>query len=191
MTPPLFGLVMAGGRSRRMGHDKATLRYRGMPHAEWTAQLLAPYCERVFFSCRADQTIGDPHLVIRDREADQGPMGGLLAAHEAHPNVAWFAVACDLPNLDDAGVRALTAARSPDHLATMYVSLEEQPEPLCAVYEPTIFAELIAAFAAGQRCPRRVLANLGDRVRGVTPTDPRLLDNANTPQDAARHGSAP
>jgi molybdopterin-guanine dinucleotide biosynthesis protein A len=160
-----------------------------MPHAEWTAQLLAPYCERVFFSCRADQVIGDSQSVIRDREADQGPMGGLLSAHEAHPNVAWLVVACDLPNLDDAGVRELVAARSSAHLATVYLSLEGQPEPLCAVYEPAIFAELSAVFAAGQRCPRRLLASLGDRVRAVKVADPRWLDNANTPQDAARYGS--
>jgi molybdopterin-guanine dinucleotide biosynthesis protein A len=48
-TAPLYGLVLVGGKSRRMGRDKAALAYHGgVPQARRTAALRAEVCERVF-----------------------------------------------------------------------------------------------------------------------------------------------
>ncbi|MBV8742152.1 MAG: NTP transferase domain-containing protein, partial [Sinobacteraceae bacterium] len=54
-APPLFGLVLAGGRSARMQRDKATLAYHGTSQLEWAVQRLKPCVERVFVSVRPDQ----------------------------------------------------------------------------------------------------------------------------------------
>src|SRR5690606_4800666 len=95
-SAPLYGLVLAGGRSRRMGRDKAALAYQdGVPHVRRTADLLAGVCERVFVSCRADQANGkgDPALAslpdpvgrIPDTFDIGGPLNGILSALAAHP----------------------------------------------------------------------------------------------------------
>src|SRR5207253_10664128 len=83
-APPLFGLVLAGGRSTRMGRDKAALPYAdGTPQLERAMRLLAPHVVRAFVSVRSDQA-DDPvrarFAQIRDREANLGPIAGLLAA---------------------------------------------------------------------------------------------------------------
>jgi len=52
---PLIGLVLVGGRSARMRVDKASLIYHGKPQTKHCLDLLKPFCEKSFLSCRADQ----------------------------------------------------------------------------------------------------------------------------------------
>lgn len=122
-SPPLYGLVLAGGRSARMGSDKAALDYHGRPQAAHACGLLAPFCARVFVSCRADQAC-DPALAglpqLHDAQEGLGPLGGILTAFAAHPQAAWLVVACDLPHLDAATLAHLVARRDPSRLATAF-----------------------------------------------------------------------
>ena len=52
---PLYGLVLAGGRSTRMQRDKAALAYHGRTQLEWAMDLITPFVERAFVSVRPDQ----------------------------------------------------------------------------------------------------------------------------------------
>jgi molybdenum cofactor guanylyltransferase len=186
MIPPLYGLVLAGGFSRRMGRDKALLRYHDAPQAVWTARLAAAVCAQVFLSCRRGQDPGATELPrIHDEVEGQGPMGGLLSAHAQHPHAAWLAVACDLPRLTEQTLRVLVDARDPDSLATVYrASRDGLPEPLCALYEPAIMSLFREALANGRHCPRKVILQNEARVRFLDLPDPTALDNINTPEGA-------
>jgi molybdopterin-guanine dinucleotide biosynthesis protein A/molybdopterin converting factor small subunit len=185
-APPLFGLVLAGGRSRRMGRDKAALTYGdGTPQLERAMQLLAPHVARAFVSVRSEQA-DDPVRArfdqIRDTHENIGPIAGLLAAQAQHPEVAWLVVACDLPLLDEATLAQLLKARAASRTATAYRSSHDgQPEPLCAIYEPASREALAAYVAAGRQCPRQFL--LESDVLLLDEPNPRALDNVNTPQE--------
>lgn len=183
-SPPLYGLVLAGGKSTRMGRPKWALEYRGEPHALALHRMLAGLCERTFLSIRADQH--DPRLAalphITDRLEGFGPLGGILAAMEAHPEVAWLVVACDLPLLDIATLRRLVGERTTGAVATSYRSPhDEMPEPLCAIYEPKARGRLLQSVELGQRCPRKALMN--STVALIDPPNPEELTNANRPED--------
>lgn len=184
--PPLYGLVLAGGRSSRMGRDKAALTYGdGTPQLERAMALIAPHVARGFVSVRADQA-GDPvrarFAQIRDTHDDIGPIAGLLAAQAQHPEVAWLVLACDLPLLDEATLSHLTRERAPARTATAYRSSHDGlPEPLCAIYEPHGRTALAAYVAAGRRCPREFLR--GSDALLLDEPNPRALDNVNTPQE--------
>lgn len=190
------GLVLAGGFSRRMGCDKALLRYHGMPQARWTGRLLSGFCARVYYSCRAGQDLGEGEDIsdwrIHDTEEGQGPIAGMLAAHKLDPGTAWLVVACDLPRLDADTLAQLTANRDADKVVTAYRSFHDSlPEPLCALYEPPAFTVLAARFASGCRCPRRVLIDLGDQVKLLELPNAHALDNANTPDEASAFETNP
>ena len=102
---PIFGLVLAGGRSSRMHRDKASLVYHGQSQLERTMALLEPLCSERFVSVRADQT-NDPlrsrYAQIVDQDAELGPLAGILAAQAHMPTATWLVIACDLPRLDAA-----------------------------------------------------------------------------------------
>ena len=190
---PLRGLVLTGGHSKRMGHDKAALCYHAPNLPQWrcTAQLLNEMGLPVCLSVRPGQALPgwspkDPPL-LADQRRDAGPLAGLLAALESFPGEAILAVACDLPLLDTDTLRTLIAARQANALATAYRSTHDGlPEPLCAIYEAAIAPILHDALHNGFRCPRKILIQHAEVVRLIDLPKPNALDNANTPEDFIR-----
>jgi molybdopterin-guanine dinucleotide biosynthesis protein A len=189
---PLYGLVLAGGRSSRMGRDKATLEYQGRSQLERTMALLEDRVAPAFVSVRAAQSADAPrtrYALIVDEQQDLGPAGGILAAQSRHPQAAWLVLACDLPFLDGRTLEHLLAARAPERTATAYRSARDGlPEPLCAIYEPASHAALLRAAQGGQRCPRKFL--IGADTLLIDPPDPRALENVNTPEEFERARAA-
>lgn len=184
---PLYGLVLAGGESRRMGRDKAVLDLHGRSQLDWAFDLLARHCARVFVSVRPGQ-VADParaaYPTIVDQHTGAGPIAGIAAALAAHPDAAWLVVACDLPLLSDATLDTLVAARGREPVTAFRSVHDGLPEPLCAIYEPSNRAGIEAAIASGTYCPRKYI------IRSAVPlldqTDPVSLDNVNTPDDLDR-----
>jgi len=186
-TRPVHALVLAGGRSRRLGRDKAGLLIDGKPQLERVVELLAPLVAEVRVSVRADQppdSLRDRYPQIVDREADAGPVAGILAALEFDRNADWLVVAVDLPRLDRETVEGLLGAE-PSGPFTAYRSTSDGlPEPLCAVYRAEALPVVRGFVDAGIRCPRKILIKSGTEL--LEQPNPTALDNLNTPEDQAR-----
>lgn len=181
----LYGLVLAGGRSRRMGQDKARLLRGDQSQLAYVVQLLEELVDRVFVSARADQqeeTERRQFEQIIDRYQDVGPVAGILSALEEFPDVDWLILACDLPNIDAQTVSHLVQHRSPEKPFTAYISSRDGlPEPLCAVYTSNC-AGIVRRFVADNIvCPRKILIRSDTLL--LEQTNPHALDNVNTPDD--------
>jgi molybdopterin-guanine dinucleotide biosynthesis protein A len=189
MNAPVYGLVLAGGRSSRMKQDKAALSYHGRTQLDWAIELIKPFVSQAFVSVRPDQ-INDPiraqYPQIVDTRDDLGPIAGIVAAQTAHPEVAWLVLACDLPFLDAGTLKHLLWARAPERMATAYRSSHDGlPEPLCAIWEPASRQAIAKYLETGKICPRKFLIN--SDVLLLEEPNPRALDNVNTPEE---YGSA-
>lgn len=187
----LAGLVLAGGRSERMGRDKATLIHPdGRTLVRRCGDLLRDAgCSHVAVSLRADQEVPagledfSGVEIIRDSEgASVGPIAGMLAAMRLRPDADWLVVACDLPRLDSTTLRHLINSKHDDDQFLAYRSeFDGLPEPLCALYAPAARSVLEKAVEDDFRCPRKILIRHNARLLdGVVP---HALDNANTPDD--------
>ena len=186
-APELYGLVLTGGRSRRMHRDKASLEYAGKSQLARAMELLTPLVARCFVSVRTDQ-LYDPHRAAYDTIADikpnLGPIGGIHAALHAHPDQAWLVLACDLPFLDRATLQHLIARRAATRVATAYrSSFDALPEPLCAIFEPRSRQIIEESLARGQQCPRALLSRADVELLDLP--NPRALDNVNTGEEYA------
>ena len=185
MAKPVYGLVLAGGQSRRMGHDKALLLRDGRSQLTHMAAVLGEAVERVFVSARSDQR-DDPERsrfeLIVDRYENMGPIAGILSALEEHPQADWLVLACDLPNIDAATLQFLLQNRSEQQPFTAFRSTHDGlPEPLCAIYTAGSDALLHKFREEGIACPRKVLIR-SDTLLLEQP-NPQSLDNVNTPDD--------
>jgi molybdopterin-guanine dinucleotide biosynthesis protein A len=144
---PIKGLVLAGGQSSRMGEDKAALEIAGVTLLERAVQLLQAQLDDVYVSVRSSQrhdSLRSRFNLIGDSYEDCGPAAGILAAHQAFPDCAWFVVACDMPLLDQNVIAGVIEARAADTGATACLAGDNSgPEPLCALYEPVNLAAFL------------------------------------------------
>ena len=180
-----YGLVLAGGKSRRMGQDKALLQRDGKSQIGYLVSMLEPLLDRVFVSARQDQS-EEPerqrYAQIIDRYADMGPVAGILTAMEDYPGADWVVVACDLPNVDEATIRHLLENTADAAPFTAYRSSHDDlPEPLCALYRSGSDAIIRQFVKEGLHCPRKMLIRSDTAL--LTQPDPASLDNVNTPDD--------
>ena len=177
----LYGLVLMGGQSRRMGRDKSGIIYHQKPQREHLTDLLAPRCERVYWSVNQAQhnRLTYSHLLL-DSDPNNGPLGGLLTAFQTHPAAAWLVVPCDLPNLDSPALTALLAGRNSTAVATAFWDSNHRgPEPLVSLWEPTAGLLLARFYQSGHRSPRRFLTENG--VHLLEAPGGKVFENVNTP----------
>lgn len=187
LNDKIYGLVLSGGKSTRMGQDKGLLSYHGKPQREHLYEMLSSVCEKTFMSIRKEQAaeISTDFNVIIDKDEYKGPYNGLLSAHKTHPDAAWLVLACDLPLMDVSSLKELIASRNlnKNPLSTAFALKESPlPEPLCAIWEPEALKESVAYLEAGNgSCPRKYLIN--NEVELVFPSNEHVLLNANSVED--------
>lgn len=180
----LYGLVLAGGKSTRMGRDKGSIHYHGVSQRVFASRLLSEFCEAVFVSCRQEQvpTLEPELQPLVDSFENLGPTSGILTALHFKPDTAWLVVACDLPFISQESLRALVEARDTSKVATAYHNPDDRlPEPLIAIYEPQSKAGLLSAVESGKNCPRKFLLNAACKL--ISPQTPDIVANINTPDE--------
>ena len=188
LIPPIQGLVLAGGKSVRMGQDKGAIDYHGKPQREYAYDMLNGLCKKTFLSGRKEQVEEwkTQFPIIADSFIGLGPFGAILSAFRENPNAAWLCVACDLPLLTEKTIKQLIAARNPSKIATaFYNSDTEFPEPLITIWEPKSYPILLHFLSLGYSCPRKVLIN--SDVKVVRLMDESVLTNVNTEEERKVH----
>ncbi|MEM6794021.1 MAG: molybdenum cofactor guanylyltransferase [Acidobacteriota bacterium] len=194
------GVALAGGRSRRLGLDKATLPVRelGLRRAgdllDWTLHRLAARCEDVLLA-GGDRAPRAGAFSVPDGPG-RGPAAGILGAARARPGRRLLVLACDLPRVPVALLDLLIerAARGGD------LTVPESPvegsaprlEPLCAVYSPPALDLLEARVSEGAFDLQGLGHAPGLRVQRLKPPDYETLGlpteifrNLNRPDDLA------
>lgn len=183
-------LVLAGGRSRRMGSDKALLMHGGRPQLQRVVEMLRECVDEVYVSVRPDQADDaerSRYPQIVDAYADLGPVAGILSAMDADPAASWLVVACDLPNIDrQTIIGLLDQQRQGEPFLAYRSSHDGLPEPLCAIYAPAARPLIDGFVANGMTCPRKMLIRSDARL--IDQADPASLDNMNTPEDLVGSG---
>ncbi len=162
LEKPLYGLVVAGGRSRRMGQDKALFHYHnGQTQLEYCYRILKDFCSRAFISVRQDQALSGEYTrfnSITDSFLDLGPLGGILSAMRAYPHSAFMVLAIDMPAVDASVLGPLFEGRNPFRYATAFQShAGDFPEPLCTIYEPKSYRRILSDLPSGLACPTSFL----------------------------------
>lgn len=180
----LYGLILTGGHSVRMGTDKSLLIYHGKPQREYLFDLLGKFCTKVFTSCRKDQNV-PPHLhPVVDSFDIPGPLNGILSAFAREPRKSWLVIAVDMPFADSDALHLLISNRDKNKMATaFYNAAEKQPEPLLTLWEENAYPWLLKFSEDGNVSPREFLKR--HPVTLIDPPDKKIIMNFNFPSQKA------
>lgn len=184
----LAGVVLAGGASRRMGRDKATMAHpaaRGVTMVEHVVSVLAARCEPVFVVAAPGQSL--PELaaahVLRDEVRGVGPLlatgRGLRAAAEAGCERA-FVCAVDMPYLTPALIEELSRHRGAD----VVLPWDGRDHYLAGVYRADLAGRVDVLIAGGQRSMRALTESVLTQKIVLPPS--RALTNLNSEADVRR-----
>ena len=189
MKRRILGLVLAGGKSKRFGQDKASYVFHdGICQLDYAMHLLDAFCERTVVSVGDSRTrFGleeSNHDWIEDVPGMQGPIGGVMSGLVEAQGKGLLVVACDMPLLEGSLILRLLTQRDVCRLATCYLATDGKPEPLCAIYEPGCLPLLEKATEEGQMSLRRFLTI--ENVARVPCRSPKLLASLNTQADVDR-----
>jgi molybdopterin-guanine dinucleotide biosynthesis protein A len=179
-------LILAGGRSRRMGRDKARLPVGDGTLIDHLARRLAPVVDETLVAGGPESARLAGARRIDDRYRGLGPLAGIHAGLlEAHFPMVWV-VACDLPDVEPALGELLRGYAA--GVDAVVPRLADDSEGVCAVYDRSLAPRLETFLQAGKRRVQDFLGRIA--VRYVTPAELRQVDpelrsfrNINTPAD--------
>jgi molybdenum cofactor guanylyltransferase len=137
------GIVLAGGKSRRFGRDKALALFGGMTLIERALSLLQVFDSNpvVITSTVRDYSFLDCK-VERDLVPDCGPLGGLYTACRLFTKSSLIVITCDMPNLTVEILKTLIQRHHSENKATFFNLRAGRLQPFPGVYESTL-ADLI------------------------------------------------
>ncbi|NPA35741.1 MAG: molybdenum cofactor guanylyltransferase [Chlorobi bacterium] len=129
----LTGIILAGGKSSRVGSDKGLLCYDGKQLVSYALELIAPFCDNILISANNSEYEKFGFPVIYDEIKDVGPAGGILTALKSSENDFNIIVSCDMPFLKKEAVELLINNVTS---ASNYIPVHKNGiEPLFGIYQ--------------------------------------------------------
>ena len=187
-------IVLAGGRSQRMGQDKAALPLGGRTLLQRAVDAASEVATMVVIVGAPDRPLPEvacarPLRVVADAVEGEGPLAGIVAGLGATDAPVAVIVGCDQPFVRPALLRLL-ARRAQEHIAVVPV-MEGKPQPLCSAVRLDALARLRAVFEGGGRAAMALTELPGalllppEQWEAADP-DGRSFIGVNTPDELAR-----
>jgi molybdopterin-guanine dinucleotide biosynthesis protein A len=186
MASGLSLVILAGGRSRRMGADKATLPVGDATLIEHLARRLASVVDETIIAGGSVRPAFEGVRVVPDHQPGLGPLAGMLAGLRAATERYVWVVGCDLPDVEPA-LGGLLRALAGGYEAVVPRPVKE-PEGVCALYLRELATRIAPLLEAGERSIKSLLDRsavryvASDELRAVDP-ELRSFRNINTPAD--------
>ena len=192
MISDVTGVLLAGGKSRRMGTDKRFLTVGERPLLERSCTVLSQIFERVCIVIAQDSPPLEAQIqVLRDLIPSSGSLGGMYTGLQQAATPYIFLAACDMPFIHEGLIQYMVGQK--DDVDIVLADWNGRPQPTHAVYNRNCQAVVEELIRSGDLKLQRLLANPSLRVRLVTEDEIREIDpdgrsflNVNTPSDLVR-----
>jgi len=182
MRHKVTGIVLAGGKSSRMGTEKGLVSLNGKALINYALDALSPVCDEMIISSNSSAYDSYGYQVIPDIHSDSGPMGGIYSCLLKSGNDLNFVLSCDTP-LITSNVVSNIIVRSPGYDVTVPWHGGQLFEPLCTVYHKNTIPVFEHFIKTGNFKIPDLIANVNTnklRTGEDTPFDPLVFYNVNS-----------
>lgn len=177
------GIILAGGKSERMGTDKGLLLLKGKPFISHIYEAMKPIFgdNIIVVSSNTDYDVLGYHR-IEDLISDKGPVGGLYTALKQSKTKFNLVLSVDVPLISTELLQWLITNHDDSYLVTQ-VQVDEKVSPLVAVYDRALRTLLGEHLAGNQLKLRDVIAEVNPQTLIIPPKWSAQLQNINTQED--------
>lgn len=134
-------VIFAGGKSSRMGHNKALLPFGGYPTlAQFQYERLSGLFSEVYIVCKDPALFGFTAHIIAEPYETYAPTAGFVAMFEALSAPKVFVLSVDTPFVTQAHIQALIEANAPQYDAIIAQTLQGT-HPMCGIYSKKLLSQ--------------------------------------------------
>lgn len=147
MYQSITGVIVAGGKSSRMGQDKGLLRLGDKHLVQYSIEALQLLCPQLLISTQNEWYAQFGYPLVNDIIKDCGPMGGIYSALMISETQYILALACDMPFVSTQILEILT--ENIHHYDCVVPAIGNKYEPLCAVYSKSLIPAMEQCIKTG------------------------------------------
>jgi molybdopterin-guanine dinucleotide biosynthesis protein A len=137
----ITGIILAGGKSSRMGEDKSLMAWKGKRLIEYSIEALSPLCKKIVISSNKNQYQFTGCEVWQDELPQQAPMIGIYSCLKRTITEINLILSCDMP-LISTSVFEYLLSNSDGYEAIITVHDHNQAEPLCGIYKRSLIPSI-------------------------------------------------
>lgn len=134
----ICGIILAGGKSSRMGTDKTFLKYNNKSFIDTAIDLLSPFCSELLISSNPKNHLHIKYRIIEDEYKDCGPIGGIFSCLKASLKESNLIIPVDMPYITTDLIDYLIMMADPERVSVIRLP-NGFIEPLCAIYPKNTF----------------------------------------------------
>lgn len=162
----ITGIILAGGKSSRMGMDKGFCALNGKPMIQYAIDVLDQLCDTIIISSNnADYELFE-FPVIPDIIKDIGPMGGIYSGLKHSKTQHNFFISCDMPMVTVELVQHILSSK--EGFDAVIPTWNNFTEPMCAYYNKNILDNLTELIQKGDYKLQSIIQNLNHRTLEIT-----------------------
>jgi molybdopterin-guanine dinucleotide biosynthesis protein A len=142
------GIILAGGKSSRMGTDKGLLELCGKPLIRYTIQVLSELCNTIIISTSSDAYQSFGYQTVADEIPGIGPMGGIYSALKQSKTEKNLVLSCDLPFVSKELLSYILSNSDGCQVAVPWEG-NQYYEPLCGFYNLSVLDQMTTFIQKG------------------------------------------
>lgn len=177
----LTGVLLAGGNSRRMGQDKASMLLSGKPLMDYSLEILKVCCHAQIIVSNNPLHSRENTSLIQDIIEDAGPLGGIYSALKSINSEYALVLPCDMPYISISIIMKLIQSAQ-NHSITI-ASCSGKTHPTIGVYSRNILKDLEKYLLAGKRKMMDFIEGQDFTTIEFSHTDQKAFTNLNSPED--------
>ncbi|WP_103864132.1 molybdenum cofactor guanylyltransferase [Aquimarina sp. I32.4] len=178
----ITGIILAGGRSSRMGSEKGLVLFKEKPFIQHCIDALQPLVDQIFIVSNNTNYDTFEAIRIEDIIPDSGPIAGLHTGLSHTTTINNLVISCDVPMLTTSFLEKLLPYTNKDYDIVQFKA-QEKTIPLIALYKKQCVDQCFKLLSSGEKRLRKLVTSLHTKTITVSKNEYVFVTNINTTTD--------